>query len=55
MKGLCSGRKFRYTIKGRPNGGSAGRMREALGSSPSRAMIFSSPVTFGGQCGAKCK
>ena len=25
--------------------------REALGSSPGRAVIFSSPVTFGGQCG----
>ena len=27
--------------------------REALGSSPGRATIFSSPVTFGGQCGGR--
>ena len=44
-------------VKGRPCGSVAqlaecshGK-REALGSSPGRATIFSSPVTFGGQCG----
>ena len=46
-------------VKGRPCGSVAqlaeyshGK-REALGSSPGRATIFSSPVTFGGQCGGK--
>ena len=44
-----------HSVKGRPRGSIAqlaecshGK-REALGSSPGRATIFSSPVTFGGQ------
>ena len=43
-----------HSVKGRPSGSVAqlaecshGK-REALGSSPGRATIFSSPVTFGG-------
>ena len=46
-------------VKGRPCGSVAQLAecshdkREALGSSPGRATIFSSPVTFGGQCGGK--
>ena len=48
---------IKATVKGRPCGSVAqlaeyshGK-REALGSSPGRATMFSSPVTFGGQCG----
>ena len=48
-----------HNVKGRPSGSVAqlaecshGK-REALGSSPGRVTIFSSPVTFGGQCGGR--
>ena len=55
---LIKSRHFlKKRVKGRPCGSvaqlaeySQGK-REALGSSPGRVTIFSSPVTFGGQCG----
>ena len=46
-----------HNVKGRPSGSEAQLTecshckREDLRSNPDRATIFSSPVTFGGQCG----
>ena len=48
MKGYDKGRSCSSVaqLAGYPHG-----KREALSTSPDRATIFSSPVTFGGQCG----